>query len=348
MFTSYHRISDNVFLERFGLDFEHLQVGQRFAHRPGITVSQQDNQQEALDSSNAAMVHYDECYAAQTSWKRPLMVSTITVQRLIGMASKTFGRLRRIVVLDNIALTNPVFGGDTLYAESEVVSRAPGDASFGLVSLRTRGINQHGEVVATLDYTFEMWRQDRAPVLPGRAATPVLEARFASHVLRPDGVWLEQTGLFFEDLRAGETFVHAVRRTVLAEEAVRHALFASLWAPQYLDMEYARALGQDHLSVPDAWTLTLGAALSTHTFGRVTANLGWTNARFGVPVAPGDIVEARSTLLQTRASAKRPSEGIVTTRTEVLNQRREQVVSFERSLLVYKRDAANPYAGAGY
>lgn len=348
MFTSYHRVSDRSYLERFGLDFEHLQPGQRFAHRPGVTISQQDNVMEALESSNAAMVHYDECYAGNTSWKKPLMVSTITLQRLIGLATKTFGRHRRIVVLDNIALTKPVFGGDTLYVESEVIAVQPGDADCGLVSLRSRANNQHGAIVATLDYTLEIWRRDRAPVLPGRAATPVLEPRFASHVQRADGAWLEQTGLFFEDLLPDETFIHAVRRTILAEEATRHALHSGLWAPQYTDIEYARALGQTHLMVPEAWTLTLGAALSTHTFGRVTANLGWTGARFGAQVVPGDVVEARSTVLATRASATRPSEGIVTVRTEVFNQRAEAVVSFERSLLVYKRDAPNPYAASGY
>jgi len=348
MFTSYHRLGDNLYLERFGLDFEHLAVGQRFAHRPGVTVTQQDNINEALETANAAMIHYDDAYAAKTAWGKPLMVSTITLQRLIGMASKTFGRHRRIVVLDNIALSKPVFGGDTLYAESEVLGLEPCDADCGLVNLRTRAINQRGEVVATLEYRFEMWRAGRAPVLPGRAATPVLEPRFASHVQRADGAWLEQTGPFFEDLRVDETFVHAVRRTVLAEEAMMHAMHHSLWAPQYLDMEYAQAMGHTSLAVPDAWVVTLGAALSTHTFGRVTANLGWTGARMGERVVPGDILEASSTILGTRSSAKRPAEGIVSVATEVRNQRGAQVLRFERTLLVYKRAGDNPYAAAGY
>jgi len=348
MFTSYHRLADNLYLESFGLDFEHLAAGQRFVHRPGVTVSQQDNAMEALETSNAAMVHYDECYADHTAWKKPLMVSTITLQRLIGSVSKTFGRQRRVIELINIALSKPVFGGDTLYTETEVVAVAPGDADCGLATLRTRALNQRGEVVATLDWILEVFKAGRAPVLPGRSATPVLEPRFASHVQRADGAWLEQVGVFFEDLRAGETFVHAVRRTILPEEVLRHAVHASLWLPQYLDREYAALMGQDHLAVPAAWAVTLGAALSTHTFGRVTANLGWTGAKLGAVVAPGDVLEARSTVLGTRASGSRPSEGIVTVRTTVQNQHAAEVVSFERNLLVYKRDAPNPYAAAGY
>lgn len=90
MHTAYYHLGDGLYAERFGLGFEHLSAGQRFVHRPGITFSQQDNVSEALDSINSAMVHYDDCYAGLTDWKRPLMVSTLTLQRLIGMTSKTF------------------------------------------------------------------------------------------------------------------------------------------------------------------------------------------------------------------------------------------------------------------
>lgn len=348
MHTSYHQLSDGLYHERFGLDFEHLQAGQRFAHRPGITLTQQDNLDEALETSNAAMIHYDDEYAARTAFARPLMVSTITLQRLVGLGSKTFGRRRRIVEFNSISLTKPVFGGDTLYAESEVLAVAPCDADCGLVTLATRGINQRGELVATVEYRFEMWRRGRAPSLPGRAGTPLAEPRFASHVQRADGAWLEQTGLFYEDLRPAETFIHAVRRTVLAEEALRHAVHSFLWTPEHLDAEYAGLTGHAGLAVPDTWLVTLGAALSTHTFGRVTANLGWTKARLHARATPGDILEARSTILATRASAKRPAEGIVTVATEVRNQLDQPVLDFERTLLVYKRDGANPYAAAGY
>jgi len=351
MHTSYYRLSENEYQEQFGLDFEHLQVGQRFAHRPGVTVSQQDNVDEALDTANAAMIHYDDKYAAQTSWQKPLMVSTITVQRLVGMVSKTFGRHRRIVAMDSIALSRPVFGGDTLYAESEIITLSAPDADadrIGLVGLRTRGINQRGETVATLDYTFEMWRAGCMPAGTVQNATPAIEPRFASHVLRDDGVWLEQTGLFFEDVRAAETFIHSPRRTVMAEEAVTHAMRSMLWAPQYHDLETARALGHDAPLIPQSWILTLCVALTTRTLGRVTANLGWTKVRFGAQVRAGDTIESRSTILEKRSSSSRPSEGIVTITTEGRNQRGEMVVTFERSLLVYKRDAPNPYAAAGY
>ena len=101
MFTAYRRLGENRYQERYGLDFEDFAPGQRFRHRPGVTLSQQDNADEALDTQNGAMLHYDAHYAAATAWQRPLMVSTLTLQRLVGMASKTYGqapgnpRLRR-------------------------------------------------------------------------------------------------------------------------------------------------------------------------------------------------------------------------------------------------------------
>ena len=92
MFSAYHRIGENRYRQRIGLDFEDFAAGQQFRHRPGVTLSQQDNADEALDTLNGAMLHYDAHYAAATAWQRPLMVSTLTLQRLIGMASKTYGR----------------------------------------------------------------------------------------------------------------------------------------------------------------------------------------------------------------------------------------------------------------
>src|SRR5207237_7654459 len=100
---AYRRAGEARYQERFGLDFEEFTAGQRFRHRPGVTLSQQDNADEALDTLNYAMLHYDAHYAEQTSWQKPLMVSTITLQRVIGLASRTFGRKKAILGFKEIA-----------------------------------------------------------------------------------------------------------------------------------------------------------------------------------------------------------------------------------------------------
>ena len=88
-------------------------------------------------------------------------------------------------------------------------------------------------------------------------------------------------------------------------------------------------------------------ALTTKTFGKVVANLGWTDVRFPRPVRPGDTVYAESGVLGVRESRSRPTQGVLHVRTRALDQRGEEVCSFERNLLVYNR-GQGPYAQAGY
>src|SRR5271170_7428100 len=161
MLSAYDRLGDHRYRERTGLDLEDFVPGQRFRHRPGVTLSQQDNADEALETLNAAMLHYDAQYAAATTWGRPLMVSTLVLQRIIGMAAKTYGNRRAILGFAEIVLTAPVFGGDTLYAESEVLDCAPGpDAAYGsvppygIVTARLRAVRPDGSEIGSLTCRF--------------------------------------------------------------------------------------------------------------------------------------------------------------------------------------------------
>ena len=177
-FYAYRRVQTGRFVESFGLDFEDFSPGQRFVHRPGVTLSQQDNVDETLDTLNAAMIHYDAHYASQTVWKLPLMVSSITLQRLVGMTSKTFGRRRAVLGFKEIAFTKPLFGGVTLYAESEVIACDSATDDTGVVTVRIRGIDPKRGEVATLTCQFEIFRRGRgSTALDG---DPVREPRFAA------------------------------------------------------------------------------------------------------------------------------------------------------------------------
>lgn len=339
MFSAYTVTAPGQYQERFGLQAEQLVAGQRFIHSPGITFSQEENVEEALDTLNSARVHYDVEYVKRTSWGAPLMVSTWTLQRMVGMTWKTFGLYRRCIrTMHEVSMLKPVIGGDTLAARTLVVDVAAG----GLVRLCTEATNQRSEVVASADYTVQMWRDSELPASLRRVGEPAAGDRFQSHVLK-DGAWLEQVGLFYEDLAEGETFIHSPRRTVFPEDVRARALRSMEWSPQHHDQEWLAALGLQAPAVPETWLLGVSTALSTRTFGRVSANLGWTDATFAEPVLAGDTLEARSTVVAKRVSASRPQEGIVTVRTETFNQRGRNVLGFTRKLLVYKR-AAGPHA----
>jgi len=348
-FYAYLRAGDARYQERFGLDFEEFAAGQRFKHRPGVTLTQQDNLDEALDTLNAAMLHYDAHYAAQTTWKKPLMVSTITLQRVIGMASHTFGRKKAIVGFAEIALTGPVFGGDTLYSESEIVGARDGDADHGVVTVISRGVTPEGKEVAKLTYDLAVYKRGKHPDEAGRPlAPPVEEERFMLYAKLPDGTLVERYGIFFEDARPGETFVHYPRRTFYRDEAVEHTWRSLEANPQFHDLSWLERHQDGRYRIQEPWLITAATAATTRTFGRVVANLGWTDIRLPTPVYAGDTTESESTIVDKRESKSRPNEGILTVDTRAYNQRRELVLSYRRNLLVYKRSADTPYAKAGY
>lgn len=339
-------IGSERYRERFGLSFEDVQPDLRIRHRPGIDISQRDNHVDAVDLINNAHLHYDSNYASRTEWAEPLTVSTMTVQRFMGMISRSWYRRRRILGIDSLALTAPVRGNETLYSESEVLSVSDGnDPAVGIVGLRIRGLNRTGGQIACIECRIELYRSgahpEDDPTLPTCA-----EDRFLLYHQDPDGALVEQTGLFFEDLVAGETFEHWPPRCLTAEESRLAALRSLEINPRWHDGNF-RA---HHPELPDmVWEpLVLGAvtALTTRTFGRVVANLGWTAIEMPAPVAPGASLQAESTVVATRSSTSRPDQGIATVDTRAFADG-QLVCSYRRNLLVYRR-GMGPYVKAGY
>ncbi len=343
---AYLRLGPSRYRERFGLSFEDLRIGMRIRHRPGIDVSQQDNREDAVDLINNAHLHYDSRYAAQTEWQHPLGVSTMTIQRLLGMASRSWYRRRAMLGIDSITMTHPVFGGDTLYAMSTVTALDDGDADVGHVGCTIEGTNQRGEVVSMIALRMEVYRQSRHPEdAPG--IEPAIEDRFRLYHAEPDGTLIEQTGLVFEDLVPGETFVHWPGRTFDFAESRLHALRSLEINPRWSDAAYLR----HHPTIEPAIfePLVIGAvtALTTRTLGRVVANLGWTAIELPRPLRPGETLYAESTINEVRESRSRPTQGIAHVETRGFVDGGELVCRYQRALLVYRR-GAGPYAAAGY
>lgn len=333
--------------EHWGLPFEAFSPGQRFRHRPGITLSQRDNVEEALDTFNAAMLHYDAHYAARTAWKRPLMVSTATLQRVIGMANKTFGDRAAILGFDEIALTAPLFDGDTVYAESEVTAvDGAGGGPTGLVAASFRCVRPDGATVATVRARLAIHRRGASPDAPAGEADP--DPRFAGHRIEADGALIEQVGLFFEDFAEGDSFVHAPRRSFHAHECVEYGRRAFEADPHVQDLDWIARHGGGRMKVPETFLLGAVAALSTRSFGRVVANLAWLDVRLARPVHVGETIAAESRVVSKRDTASRPAEGILGVETRAFDTAGREVLSYRRNLLVYRRAAPTPYAAAGY
>ena len=344
--SGYVRLGQSRYGERFGLSFEDVAVGLRIRHRPGIDVSQQDNRDESTDLINNAHLHYDSHYAAQTEWRNPLGVSTMTLQRFFGMASRSWYRRRRLLGIQSIAMTGPVFGGDTLYSTSTVTGvEDEGDPDVGIVRLSIEGGNQREETVARIACRIEVHRRGRHPD-DSPDAPPVEEDRFRLHHHHEDGAQVEQTGLVFEDLVEGETFVHWPGRTIGSEENRLHVLRSLEINPRWHDEAYRARHGlAEH--VYDPLVVGVVTALTTRTLGRVVANLGWTDIELPRPVRVGETIYAESTIGELRPSASRPAQGIAQVETRAFVGSGELVCRYRRTLLVYRR-GHGPYEAAGY
>ncbi|MEM8589870.1 MAG: MaoC family dehydratase [Pseudomonadota bacterium] len=342
MWGTHLRLGDNRFRECYGLFFEDFAVGQRFAHRPGITVYQQDNVAEALSTLNQAMIHFDEAYADKTEFKRPLIVSTITVRRGIGMTWRTFGQRRRILGWPEIRMTAPVFDRDTLYARSEILEATDHDDTCGRLRIRTHVDNQDGTNVCDMVWDATVFRRAAAPTDPSGGTA---ERAFVSHIEDEDGTLVETTGVGFEDFAPDQVFEHWPGRRVSMAEAWAWAAHSGDQAA--VAIEPALGAGGPDGILPEYLVLGMGTATSTRTFGRVVANLQWSDIVIADEVREGDVLHAVSTIIDSRPSRSRPDQGILTVRTDANAGPDRPVFGYVRKLLVY-RSGHGPYAAAGY
>ncbi|GAB2936245.1 hypothetical protein GCM10027047_36100 [Rhodococcus aerolatus] len=158
--------------------FEDFTVGDVHRHPLGRTVLEVDNSWFTLLTQNTAAVHVDAHVAAQTRWGRPLVDSTFTLALVTGQ-SVTDVSMNVLANLgwDRVRLPNPLFAGDTIYSQSEVLtvreSRSHPDA--GLVTVRTVGYTAEGTIVITFERTLLVYRRGHGPDPAGVA--PVWDER---------------------------------------------------------------------------------------------------------------------------------------------------------------------------
>jgi len=343
----YVQLGPKRYRECFGLSFEDLHEGMRIRHRPGVDVSQQDNREDAVDLINNAQLHYDSHYATFSEWKKPLGDSTMTLQRILGMISHSWYRRRAMLGIDSIAMKHPIFGGDTLYAESTVTKLDAGsDPDLGMVTLEIDGLNQNNVIFTKIACRLEVYKQGRHPEDKANEP-PAEEERFLAHHTDAQGALVEQSGLVFEDLQEGETFVHWPGRTIAFEESRLHALRSLEINPRWHDEAYLKKHQTIEPAVFEPLVLGFVTALSTRTLGRVVANLGWTGIELPRPVKPGETMYAESTIGPVRGSQSRPTQGIANVETRCFVESGELVCRYQRALLVYRR-GQGPFAAAGY
>ena len=153
-----------------GRYLEDFKVGDRYRHSHGRTISETDNTWFTLLTNNTHDIHFNADYAARTEFGRPLVVSTLTLAIVTGLSVEDVSR-NAVANLgwENVTLSAPVFAGDTIYAESEVleVRESKSRPGQGIMRVHTRGFNQ--EDVTVLDF-------DRAVLVYSRTTAPSADA----------------------------------------------------------------------------------------------------------------------------------------------------------------------------
>lgn len=152
--------------ETFGRYFEQFTVGDVYEHRPGRTITENDNIWFTLLTMNTHPSHFDHVYAAKTEFKKPLVNSPLTLAILVGMSVSDVSQ-KAVANLGwkDINLTAPVFAGDTLYAETEVIEKRESKSrpEQGLVTVKTIGRNQDGVAVCDFLRTMLIWKRGFGP-----------------------------------------------------------------------------------------------------------------------------------------------------------------------------------------
>lgn len=159
-------VAPGRFRETFGRYYEDFVVGHIYEHRPGRTITEADNTWFTLLTMNTHPLHFDFEFAAKTEFKKPVVCSPLTVAIMTGQSVSDVSQ-KAVANLGwkDIRLTKPVFADDTLYSETEVLEKRESEKrpEQGVVTIRTIGKNQHGEIVCTFDRVMLIWKRGFGP-----------------------------------------------------------------------------------------------------------------------------------------------------------------------------------------
>ena len=146
-------------------------------------------------------------------------------------------------------------------------------------------------------------------------------------------------GRVFEDFEVGEVYEHALGRTVTTADNIWFTALTMNPNPIHFDHAYAQRTDWKKPLVNSCLTLGLITGLSVADISQNGVNLGWDEVRMPKPVFEGDTLYARTEVLEKRESRSKENVGIVTIRTRGINQRREVVLEYRRTFMVFKRGA---------
>jgi acyl dehydratase len=151
-----------------GRFYEDFEPGQVIRHPLGRTVTQTDNAWFTLLTVNPNPIHFNTHYAAQTEFGKPLVNSTFTLALVTGLSVADVSQYAVNLGWDEVRMPAPVFENDTIYAQTEVLSRRESKSrpNMGIVDIKTSGFKPDGTIVIEFRRTILVYKRGHEPRLP--------------------------------------------------------------------------------------------------------------------------------------------------------------------------------------
>jgi acyl dehydratase len=153
---------------------------------------------------------------------------------------------------------------------------------------------------------------------------------------------MRNEGNYFEDFSVGQIFQHSLGRTVYDVDNAWFSLLTMNTNELHFNADVASRTEHQRELVNSGLTLAIALGISVSDISQnAVANLGWDEVRLVAPVFVGDTLYGESVITDLRESASRPHAGIVACFTRLLNQDGVEVLTYRRTVMVYKREAGS-------
>ena len=145
-----------------GRFYEDFEAGDIYKHPYGKTISEAENFWFSHITLNLNPIHFNADYAAQTEFGRPLVDGFLTLSLVVGMSVIDISQNGINLQTDEVIHHAPVFHGDTIYAQSEVLTKRESKSrpAWGIVTVKSEGYNQNKEKVISFKRTLMVKKRD--------------------------------------------------------------------------------------------------------------------------------------------------------------------------------------------
>jgi len=151
----------------FGRALEDFEVGDIYKHWPGKTITEADDHLFCMITMNHHPLHTNAWFAEQDSVQgRNVVVGNLVYSLVLGMSvPDVSGAAIANLEIETLQHKHPTFHGDTIYAETRVLEATPSKSrdDRGIVTVETKGFNQHGQEVCYFRRKVMVWKRDFLP-----------------------------------------------------------------------------------------------------------------------------------------------------------------------------------------